>query len=433
MAPDHFPRTNQLAAHRVAARLTQEEVAIGLSKLAVSLDGAGANVTAEMVSRWERGHRRPSKYYRGLLASFFDASEVDLGLRLPPIPRYAGRHSSEIEMKRRQFLYHLALLTGLSALDLERMADAFDRPRTVNDQLMDDLHTVVLGYARDAHVVSPGVLLPAVTGHLVAVQRQLDVSQPESAGRRLRIIAGEAGALAGWLAYLLDSNQAAAGHYATAEALATEAGDGQLRAYVLTLRSWLYSSVSRQHPAESALTAITLLNEAVTTAGATAHQNFRAWMLARRAQQHASAREGPAALADLETIGAVLGGPAAHTDGFLARWNPESRVPSSRGKVALFLGQSDAVPILEAALARTDPLLAAQRAALKNDLAAAYVRTGEPDIEHACAILGDSIGLAEQAGANACIQHARDVRRLLEPWHTAQAVQQLDEQLHELA
>jgi transcriptional regulator with XRE-family HTH domain len=209
-----FTRTNRLAAYRVAARLTQGEVAALLSKLSYELDRIRANVTAEMISRWERGARRPSRVYRRLLCELYDADEVELGLRVPAVPSYAGDGycGTGDELKRREFLYYLALFGGMTAIDMERMAQAFDRPARANEQLLDDLHRVALGYACDAHVQAPGTLLPAVTGHLACVQRQLQVPQPESAGRRLRIIAGESAALAGWLAYLLGRRGESVGH-----------------------------------------------------------------------------------------------------------------------------------------------------------------------------------------------------------------------------
>jgi transcriptional regulator with XRE-family HTH domain len=430
-----FTRTNRLAAYRVAARLTQGEVATLLSKLSYELDGIRANVTAEMISRWERGARRPSRVYRRLLCELHDADEVELGLRLPPVPAYAGdqNRGTGDELKRREFLHYLALFSGMTAIDVERMAQAFDRPGGASEQLLDDLHRVALTYARDAHVQAPADLLPAVTGHLACLQRLLEVSQPASAGRRLRVIAGESAALAGWLAYLLDRNQTAVTHYAMAESLASEAGDGRLRAHVLTLRSWLYSSISRRAPGESPLTAITLLDEAFQCAGPHAPPVLRAWMLARRAQQHAAHGNGRAADRDLDTICSVLGRYASPpTEGFLTHWRPEARVTSSRGKCAMFLGRTGAVGILEEAWKRTDRRLTAQRSAIENDIAAACLSRRDPDIERACAMLSSSLTLASQVGAASCVQHARDVRRLLDPWRAAPAVRALDEQLRAL-
>jgi transcriptional regulator with XRE-family HTH domain len=430
-----FTRTNRLAAYRIAARLTQGEVAALLSKLSYELDGIRANVTAEMISRWERGARRPSRVYRRLLCELHDADEVELGLRLPPVPAYAGEQNRGTgdELRRREFLHYLALFSGMAAIDLERMAQAFDRPANASEELLDDLHRVALTYARDAHLQAPADLLPAVTGHLACLQRLLEVSQPERAGRRLRVIAAESAALAGWLDYLLDHNQAAVAHYAMAESLASEAGDGRLRAHVLTLRSWLYSSISRLAPGESPLTAITLLDAALTCAGTGARPVFRAWILARRAQQLAAHGSGRAAERDLEAICGVLGryaGPPM--EGFLAHWRPEARATSSRGKCALFLGRNDAVGILEEAWRRTDPRLTAQRSAIENDIAAACLRRRDPDVDRACAMLSSSLALATQAGAVSCVQHARDVRRMMEPWRAAPAVRALDEQLREL-
>jgi transcriptional regulator with XRE-family HTH domain len=430
-----FTRTNRLAAYRIAARLTQEEVAGLLSKLSYELDGIRANVTAEMISRWERGARRPSRVYRRLLCALHDADELELGLRMPPVPAYSGDEyrSTGDEVKRREFLYYVAMFGGMTAIDLERMAQAFDRPAHASDRLMDDLHRIALSYARDAHVQAPGTLLPAVTGHLACLERLLRAPQPDSAGRRLRIIAGESAALAGWLAYLLDSNQTAMAHYSTAESLATEAGDGRLRAHALTLRSWLYSSISRRAPGDSPLTAITLLDEAILSAGRQAEPVFQAWIRARRAQQHAARDNGPAADRDLEVIGTLL---AQHcdrpADGFLAHWRPEARLASSRGKCALFLRQPDAVTILEGAFTSTDPRLTAQRSALGNDIAAACLRRHDPDVDRACALLRDSVTLARQVGAAQCIQHARDVRRLMDRWHRSPSVRVLDELMRDV-
>src|SRR5262245_58793620 len=127
---------------------------------------------------------------------------------------------------------------------------------------------------------------------------------------------------------------------------------------------------------------------------------------------------------DLDTIGAVLGGVSRRPDGFLARWRPEARVASSRGKCALFLREADAIDVLEEAVERTDPALTAQRSAIENDLAAACVLVGDPDVDRACAVHGDSLNLAGRIGAKSCVDHARDVRRFLEPWRTEPRVRQ---------
>jgi hypothetical protein len=99
----------------------------------------------------------------------------------------------------------------------------------------------------------------------------------------------------------------------------------------------------------------------------------------------------------------------------------------------MFLRQWDAIGILEEALERTDPALTDQRSAIENDLAAACVLVGDPDVDRACAVLGDSLSLAGRIGARSCIEHARDVRRLLEPWRGSPIVRQLDEQFHAVA
>jgi len=60
---------------REARELTQEEVADGLIQL-----GAGG-VNGGMVSKWERGICRPSRFHRRLLCQFFEATPEQLGFR----------------------------------------------------------------------------------------------------------------------------------------------------------------------------------------------------------------------------------------------------------------------------------------------------------------------------------------------------------------
>ncbi|HZD01930.1 MAG TPA: helix-turn-helix transcriptional regulator [Actinomycetes bacterium] len=59
---------------REARSLTQDEVADGLSQLGAS------GATGGLVSKWERGICRPSRFHRRLLCRFFDASLEQLGL-----------------------------------------------------------------------------------------------------------------------------------------------------------------------------------------------------------------------------------------------------------------------------------------------------------------------------------------------------------------
>jgi transcriptional regulator with XRE-family HTH domain/tetratricopeptide (TPR) repeat protein len=75
---------NRLKAHRLRVGLTQAEVAEALANLAWERDGERLPVDANQVSKWERGLKRPRKFYRRLFCALYGASEEDLGLRPPP-------------------------------------------------------------------------------------------------------------------------------------------------------------------------------------------------------------------------------------------------------------------------------------------------------------------------------------------------------------
>src|SRR6266508_1701882 len=67
---------------RDAAGESQQDVADALNKLAAQRQKP-VSVTANQVSRWERGIVRPSSFYRQLLAEHFSVSVQELGLTRP--------------------------------------------------------------------------------------------------------------------------------------------------------------------------------------------------------------------------------------------------------------------------------------------------------------------------------------------------------------
>ena len=72
----------RLQEHRTRLDLTQEAVAEELARLAWVHYGMRVGVNADMVGKWERGEKRPSKLYRRLLCLLYQATEEELGLRV---------------------------------------------------------------------------------------------------------------------------------------------------------------------------------------------------------------------------------------------------------------------------------------------------------------------------------------------------------------
>ena len=67
----------QIRQLRLGRRLTQEQLAEQLARVAWERDGEQVGVDGGMVSKWERGQKQPSNIYRRLLAEFFDTDELD--------------------------------------------------------------------------------------------------------------------------------------------------------------------------------------------------------------------------------------------------------------------------------------------------------------------------------------------------------------------
>src|SRR5258708_16889610 len=99
---------------------SQEDVAVGLFRVASAVGETELGVDATMVSRWERGTRRPRPKYVRLLCRLFDLPAEQLGLvedsemdLLPPLPA-DGMEGHETN--RRDFLQRAATLLGLAHL-----------------------------------------------------------------------------------------------------------------------------------------------------------------------------------------------------------------------------------------------------------------------------------------------------------------------------
>ncbi|HEV3156695.1 MAG TPA: helix-turn-helix transcriptional regulator [Candidatus Baltobacteraceae bacterium] len=76
--------TDCLQDFRLKRGITQEEVAEELIRLAEAA-GLEVRVDASMISKWERGQKRPRRHYRRLLCRLYEATEEDLGLTVPKV------------------------------------------------------------------------------------------------------------------------------------------------------------------------------------------------------------------------------------------------------------------------------------------------------------------------------------------------------------
>jgi transcriptional regulator with XRE-family HTH domain len=321
-------------------------------------------------------------------------------------------------VRRRHFVQYMAVLGGAGLLDWERLAAALEDPRRIDERLFDDLAELTRGYSRRVQEVAPCDLLAPVGKHLDLIRRLVADVPDFGLRRRFLTVASETATVAGWLSSRLDNRGDARMYCGLAQELAAEAGDGARRAQGLVIASDL---------AEDGTGAIALLDEAERAAGSWSSPLLRAWVLARRAEEHAIMGDAAASDRDIDRAEHFFAAVRSPADGVLSGWDA-ARMAGYRGACAVSLGRpAEATRVLERAVAATAPDVVANRAKFLTNLGAAQVQRQR--VEEACASLGGALAIAVKSGLAARIQHIRRVRRTLHRWRGVSAVKQLDEQL----
>jgi len=426
MAENGSRRPNERLRYQRRLRgWTLDEVAERLHRLAAS--GPELGVDAHMVGRWERGVRRPAPRYVALLGRLFELSPDELGLVEEPEER-AETIDKEDDVKRRQFLQYLSVVTGATTLDWDRLAALVRGQFGPSDHiLVDDLEAITKSYARQVETVAPGSLLPALRGHLEILNGSLQAHHVEPVRRRLLSLAGETALLTGRLSWLLENRGEARRCWSLAFDLGREAGDDTLVAHALGQQRVLHSTIPNRGRYGSTERALAVLDAAESKLRTTASPYVRTAVLCLRAEDHAALGDAYASQRDLEAAEAALARATGPDDGLYVLWDA-GRIAGYRGSCALTLDRpEEASTILEDALSRTSETLIGQRCAVVTDLAAAYAMQRE--VEHSATLLRGAVDAAEAAGLGELVQRALGARRHLAPWQDDPAVRLLDERL----
>jgi hypothetical protein len=160
-----------------------------------------------------------------------------------------------------------------------------------------------------------------------------------------------------------------------------------------------------------------------------ANPSTRAWLVTLEAEAHALAgdeRPTPRALDEADTAMARVGEEDTSRRPRVVFFN-RNYLKGERGVALARLEQPEAAQaVLEDALSSLDPEAVKTRPRLLTALATAHLRQG--NIDEACRLGGDALGLAtrQQVGPN--LQDVRRLRLELEPWRDNRAVKELDEQ-----
>ena len=331
-------------------RWTQDDVAAALVALAVKLEEPVPSVDALLVSKWERGERNPGRYYRPRLCLALGAAPKELGME--PTPRLLADLEElrrrlgiggklldeEDEAERRAFLALLGVAGfGSGLVDLERLAAP-----TVDALFVQDADALTRALLGRWYSSTPVLLLPPVLAHLRGLQRALP-GTPE-----LESLTGQTALLAGHLLTMLERPGEARGCYALAESLARDSRDGNLEIATLICRSALHDWRRGGQPRRSA----ELVEGAAALLNAGTPPALRVWVLARRAEERATAGDITGFQRGMAQAEAALG-PSSH------EWygpRDAAELAAFRGASELLLGQHrEAAATLTWTLERMDP------------------------------------------------------------------------------
>jgi tetratricopeptide (TPR) repeat protein len=393
----------RLQERRARAHLTQEAVAEELARLAWVHQGIRAGVNADMVGKWERGEKRPSKFYRRLLCLLYECLAEELGWWEP-----AGTS----ELRR----------VG----DLVVPPPGFggrwpERPLHVSEATVHNLESVTAAYRRMYHTVAAHDLIDDVAQHAQTTAGFWRRTADPELRRSLAAAASEITMLAGRMSFFdLGRPSQAEPYYQDALEAAQDAGDRPMQAVVLGNKSFLPRSRG------DFASALQLLDQAKRLVPD--DPVVRSWAMALEAMTQAWAQEPTQSLAALEAAETVLDDA---TPGAAPAWfdyYDRSRLAGFKGQVHIRLAQPEtAHSVLEEAMGALDPDAAKQRACYLADRATVCVDEGE--VDQACQLGIQALQLLGEVEYETGVQRVRDLRVKLRPWRNHPAVADLTEQL----
>jgi len=347
--------------------LHQRRIERGL-KQHVAAERAG--LSRRWLSDVENGHLQPKfadllRLVDVLGADVTEAPGVQRSPTLPTARKLADEEGSDT--KRREFLGWLAAAAGAASMvDVERLAwpiiDAawLTDAEIVSMGLAGQREAVSMGLAGQREAVEAAILLPAVLGHLAALESMLPASAELTA--RTALLAGDL--LLGYRAPIGTRTRQRLGEAYRCFVLAESLGSPAVVARSMNSRATF-------HDQGGDLPSALVLQDEAVRRGAAA-QTMGAGLLARRAELQAKAGHDTAALRDMDC--------AERAVGAAREWwchNPASTVELAayRGAVLSSLGRHrEAADTLTRVLDWMDPSKVMWRATVAADRDAALAR-----------------------------------------------------------
>ncbi len=400
-----------LQAHRERRDLSQQDVAEAIASLAWTTEQRMVGVNADMVSKWERGEKLPSKPYRKLLCALYDATPEQLAFRQTSHGDYVETGG---DINRRELLRGAALI-GTAAL-----THPLRVPRRIDPETVSCLHGMLAEYAKVDNLLGPQPLLATMTVHLDYISELLTVA---SGGIRAKLLAVGAhyAEFAGWL--YQDAGNMRTGVYWSDRALswAQAGGDPLMTSYVLMRRS---------NQASGSGDARRTLGLAQLALRAPDRLSPRARALIHRQEAHGYALSGDAAAcaSALEAAREQV----ARTDDYgpaeraVTGYCTPAYIELEAAGCWMTLGQpAKAVAIYQQGLAQLPPEYPRDRGVQLARLATAHAVNQEP--EQACRAAEEAITLAGRTGSGRAVGELLRLPVKLAAWQDLPAVAHLTE------
>ena len=405
-----------------------------LQQLAVELGEPVPRVDGNQVSKWERGVRKPGRYYRPRLCLVFDAMPQEIGLLANPrLLRDIGelkRRRTEGRQRQDQAKQGRsvrgpngrigAAYPDIEHVDPERLRATLTRLWPVDEPLLAGLDRASQRLAERRDTEAPSAVSPSLRQLLDVLIELLSRAQRSERAQELRRIAAFVGqnlAMSSWVAGYATATYRT---YAIAESLARESRSGAQLALILVDRSEMAGQLALGTGewddalvlADAAETAA--LMDPRTPAG------VFAWIYGERATQRAMLGDERGSGHDLERMEEVrLGAPHGALNvfspgvGSVSGW-----VDAYQIRRALRLGRADqAVDLCERVLSTTDPRLVWEVAEALVLLAQAWAIRADPGA--AAQRLAQA---AELASATENVRDMRAVRKVLNLMHKRWAI-----------
>jgi hypothetical protein len=307
----------------------------------------------------------------------------------------------------------------------ERLSAALRQPGRLDREIVSELEHVTVTLEGLESQVSPKALLGPVVGHLDTLTSLLKGVPRPSLHQQLCSLAGETAGLAGWLTWDLEDRKAAGAYFRTGIQAAQEADDRALGAYLVG-SSCVQPAYRERPPARLRR----LEGHTHGFARADATPSTQAWLVTLEAEAHALMGDERATLRAMDEAEAIMS--RAADDGVSQRprvvFFNRAYLTGERGVALARLDKPDAAQdVLASALASLEPEAMKTRPRLLTALATSHVRQG--NIEEACQLGADALGLATQQEVAPNLQDVRKLRVELEPWRDSAPVRRLDERL----